>query len=244
MSRFYRLLFLGGFGLGGVAILLSLGFWQLDRMVWKRELIAAVAARAGEDPREATGRETQTASEHRSVRATGRYAAEPAQLRFLTSIKGVGPGFRLIAPFVLESGARIMVDRGFAPETVAPRHQPAPAPPEGPQELLGVLRWPNESSRFTPAPNRAEGIWFARDVASMAAALRAEPVLLVLSPPVSADGREPLPSAWPAPVQEKIDLPNNHLGYALTWFSLAAIWLAMSAFWAFKTRRTGGEAAA
>ena len=180
-----------------------------------------------------TGRETPSQDDHRAARATGRFLDEPPQLRYLTSVKGFGPGFRLISAFELESGERILVDRGFAPESAAPRGTPAPPPPDATTNVSGVLRWPNESSAFTPAPNLEDRIWFARDVAAMAAAMEARPVMLVLAPLRQA------PSGgvdWPAPIFENVSLPNNHLGYAVTWFALAAIWAAMTALWAFRSR--------
>lgn len=227
MSRGRRLLFLATFGLGGLALLLWLGVWQLDRLAWKQGLIAEIEARGAAAARPITGAETDAADNHRRALATGAFAPE-SPLRYLTSQKGLGPGFRLIHAFTLESGLRILVDRGFAPEAVAPRGGPAPAPPAGLQRLEGRLRWPREASFFTPDPNQAERLWFARDVASMADALDAAPLLLVLTPPEDGAAAPDAPR-WPEPRTEAIDLPNNHLGYAITWFALAAVWLVMSA---------------
>ncbi|MEL6979808.1 MAG: SURF1 family protein [Pseudomonadota bacterium] len=247
MTRSRRLLFLATFGLGGLALLLWLGFWQLDRLSWKQGLIAEIEARGEEASIRVTGTEIAARDDHRRAVASGAYAADEP-LRYLTSQKGVGPGFRLIHAFELESGVRILVDRGFAPEPIAPRGGAAPPPPSGPQRIEGRLRWPNERSSFTPDPNRADRLWFARDVPSMAAALGAAPVLLVEAPPPGAAPAAPSPNSgpmraapiaaqsWPQPRAEAIDLPNNHLGYAITWFSLAAVWLVMSAFLGFRRR--------
>lgn len=236
MTRGRRLLFLATFGIGGLAVLLTLGFWQLSRLEWKLGLIQEMEARRAAPALLVSGSETPKSDEHRAARALGRYDAAAPQIRYLTSSKSTGPGFRLIAAFELESGGRILVDRGFAPETAAPRGGAAPAPPTGPQTLEGRLRWPREASSFTPQPNRTDMVWFARDAAGMAEALETAPVLLVLnarSGPQGADAPR-----WPRPAPEAIELPNNHLGYAVTWFSLAAIWLAMSAILGFRTRST------
>lgn len=233
MITYRRLLFLLIIGGGGLATLLSLAFWQVDRLTWKRELNAEIAARSDAKPLQVTGRETLDQDDHRAARATGRYLDEPSQIRYLTSIKGFGPGFRLIAPFELENGERILIDRGFAPESAAPRGGPAPAPPASARSVAGVLRWPNEASAFTPEPNLQDRIWFARDVIAMAEALGARPVMLVQAPPTAAPAGN---VEWPAPIFEKVALPNNHFGYAVTWFSLAAIWAAMTALWVFRTR--------
>lgn len=228
MSSVRRLSFLLIFGLGGAAVLLALGFWQLDRLEWKRALIAEIEARAAAPVLEATGEETGERFDHRAAVAIGAYPPGAPQIRYLTSLKGAGPGFRLIAPFVLRNGTRILIDRGFAPEAEAPRGGAAPALPAGEQRIEGRLRWPQERSAFTPDPNLGEMLWFAREVPSMAAALNAAPVLLAQATPAAGAPR------WPKPMVESASLPDNHLGYAITWFSLAAIWVVMSAVFGFR----------
>lgn len=231
MSTTRRLAFLLVIGLGGLAVLLSLGVWQLERHAWKQELKASLGGRLEAAPTQVTGDETAATHDYRAASATGRFPPEAAVIRYLTSIKGVGPGFRLISPFELESGRRILVDRGFAPEPLAPRGGDAPSPPDGPAALQGALRWPDEASSFTPEPNREDALWFARDVASMAAALETEPVLLVLSAPAAETGD------WPRPQPVSLALPDNHFGYALTWFALAGVWVVMSGLFGFRKTR-------
>ena len=46
-----------------------------------------------------------------------------------------------------------------------------------------------------------------------------QPVLLVAKTPTAPPGAE-----FPIPLPVEIDLPNDHLQYAITWFSMAAIW--------------------
>lgn len=241
MSPARRIGFLLVFGLGGVALLVSLGVWQLQRLEWKRGLIARIEARAAAPALEATGRETREPFDHRAAIALGAYPEDAPQIRYLTSLKGLGPGFRLIAPFELRDGTRILIDRGFAPEAAAPRGGAAPAPPTGEQRIEGRLRWPNERSAFSPEPNREQMLWFAREVESMADALGTEPVLLVQEfrgqefQGQESRGEEGA-GAWPKPLPSAVSLPDNHLGYAITWFSLAVIWLVMTALFGFRRR--------
>lgn len=233
MGRGRRLWFVAIVGIGGVAALIALGVWQVQRLAWKTELIAGIRAQLDQPPQAATGDETAGTDNFTPAFALGRFDPDAPQIRYLTSIKGVGPGFRLIAPFILENGRTILVDRGFAPEALAPRGGATPPPPQGAVRLAGVLHWPRETSSFTPGPNLADRLWFARDVPSMASALGAEPVLLALSEaPSGADA--PDGADWPRPLSAGVDLPNDHLGYAITWFSLAAIWAAMTGALAFR----------
>lgn len=238
MTGWRRAAFLLIFGAGGLALLLTLGFWQLQRHTWKTGLISELQAQAAAAPTSILGSETADTHNNRAAAATGRFDADAPQIRFLSSVKGVGPGFRLIAPFILDDGVRILVDRGFAPEAAAPRGGAAPRPPVGRVALKGALRWPRETSAFTPDPNAGDRLWFARDVPSMSAHLKTAPILLVMSEPAAAVGPGVASAVddWPRPIAAVVDLPNNHLGYALTWFGLAAVWLVMAALLGFRTR--------
>jgi surfeit locus 1 family protein len=93
-------------------------------------------------------------------------------VRVLVSQKGQGARYRVISPF--ETGGRsILLDRGTMPtEGVPPLH-------EGPVAVTGNLHWPEEVDGFTPAPDLARNIWYARDVDALAAHLGTEPVLLI-----------------------------------------------------------------
>jgi len=95
--------------------------------------------------------------------------------------------------------------------------------------VVGALYWPDETDSFTPAPDRAANIWFARDLGAMAEALGTEPLLVVAESHPLGD--------WPKPLRLGVNLPNDHLGYAITWFSLALIWAVMGTMLALRERR-------
>lgn len=145
----------------------------------------------------------------------------------LVSQKDEGAGYRLIS--AMDTGARrVLVDRGFIPTAAD-----MPALPAGPVTITGNLQWPQETDSFTPAPDRDGNIWFARDVPVMAETLETEPVLIVARALSEGAG-----AVTPLPV-DTARIPNDHLQYAITWFSLAAIWLAMSFY--FLRRRAKPE---
>lgn len=200
------------FTLIGVAILVGLGVWQIQRLGWKEAMLADIAARIAADPVALPDAPAQDTDQYRQVAVEG--VLEPGVLPVLTSRQPDGPGFRVISPFRTATGRRLLVDRGFVPEALRDA-----VPPGGPVRLEGALFWPNETDGFTPPPDLARNTWFARDLDAMAAALGTEPLMVV--------ARAPLTGPWPDPQPISVNIANDHLAYALTWFSLAAIWAVM-----------------
>lgn len=199
-------------GLGGIAILLNLGFWQLRRLEWKQAILAEIETRIAAAPVALPAAPSQALHEFLAVRAEG--VIGTPELHVLISLKGEGPGYRIVAPFETE-GRRLLLDRGFVPDG----HQNDPHP-GGPAEVTGNLHWPDDRNSSTPDNDTAKNIWFARDLAAMAAALDTEPVLIVAASE-TGDGIRPLPVTTDG-------IPNDHLNYAITWFGMAAVWAGMT----------------
>lgn len=218
-----RSLFFVVIGAGGAAILLWLGFWQMQRLDWKLSVIDDIDARilAAPVPLPATPDPAKDA--YLPVEITGTLGAP--YLRILVSQKEIGAGYRIIS--ALDTGTRrVLLDRGFTPVA-----RTDITTPQGLVTVQGNLQWPQETDGFTPEPDLAENIWFARDVQAMAQALDAEPLLVVAKQPSFNDS-----PVSPLPV-DTAAIPNDHLQYAITWFSLAAIWIVMSLAFVLRARR-------
>lgn len=221
-----RVLFLLIFGVAGLGILLSLGAWQMRRLAWKEGLLAEIDSLITGAAMPLPAQPDPELDRYLPVRVNGEF--DPQELHVLVSVKMVGPGYRIIAPFVTDSGRRVLVDRGFV-STVAKLAARA----RGPLEVSGNLHWPDEIDGYTPEPDRNSNIWFARDVPAMAAALGTEPVLVI------ARSRTD-PGVTPLPV-DSAGIPNDHLQYAITWFGLALVWVAMTLLFLWRSRaRTKG----
>jgi surfeit locus 1 family protein len=205
------------FGLVGVAVLIGLGAWQVKRLAWKEALIARLEQRLATDPVALPSAPDPARDAFLRVRVSGRI--DGREVHVLTSLIPYGPGFRVIVPLRAESGRVVMADLGYVPEAL----KDAGGRRGGPVEVVGALYWPDETDAFTPAPDRAANIWFARDLGPMAEALGAEP-LLIIAESGSLGGGE-----WPKPLRLGVSLVNNHLQYAITWFLLALAWAVMSA---------------
>lgn len=222
-----RLAFLLTFGLGGAAILISLGIWQVQRLAWKEAVITDINTRIEAEPVALPQPLDLQRDAYLPVSVTGVLGAR--YLRVLVSQKQIGAGYRIIRP-MLREGGDIMIDMGFvsAAEADALMFEEGP-----PLTIVGNLQWPQETDGFTPAPDLGDNIWFARDVDAMAEALNTDPVLVVRRDAPQLGG--PL---TPMPVDTSL-IPNDHLQYAITWFSLSAIWLAMTAI--FLRRKSGAN---
>ncbi len=223
MRRYLSALILGA---GGVAILMSLGIWQVRRLVWKEGVIAAIEARIAAAPvaLEALGTPEAGRDLYRPVTITGRTTG--AELLVLSGRKGEGAGFEVIAAFETEAGARILLDRGFIPEAARDSERPPVA-----LSVTGNLHWPDEADSFTPPPDAKTGLWFARDVEAMSENVSTLP-LLVVARKVTGDGQ----GIVPVPVDTGT-IPNDHRGYAITWFSLAGVWAGMTGFLLWRIRQ-------
>ncbi len=223
-----RFLFLLVTGAGGVAMLLSLGLWQVRRLHWKEAILAAIEAQiaAPPVPLDALPAPDRGRDLYRPVTVAGRTTGREALV--LSGRKGEGAGFEVISAFETDAGRPILLDRGF----VAEAGRGGPRPPVA-LTVTGNLHWPEEADAFTPPPDPAAQIWFARDVPALAAALGTEPVMVVARE-VAGEAQ----GVVPVPVDASA-IPNDHRQYAITWFSLAVVWAGMTVFFLWRIRRRG-----
>ena len=217
------------FGVIGTAVLISLGMWQVQRLAEKEAGLAEIDRRIADAPVSLPDTPTQSDHKYLSVTASGAFLTP--ELHVLVGAKDLGAGYRLIQPFETQ-GRRILVDRGFIDLDAKDAIRPL-----GTAQVTGNLHWPDEVDSYTPAPDLQRDIWFARDVPAMAEALETEPVLLVVrqETPQSVSGLTPLPV-------DSTNVPNDHLQYAITWFSLALIWAGMTSYFVWRTGRTARAA--
>ncbi len=205
-------------GLIGAAILVALGTWQIQRLSWKSHILAEIDQKIAGDPQPLP--RVISPSEQRYMPVTMGGSIETGALFVLVSVKRRGPGWRVISPFTTDDGRRILLDRGF----VLTDAKDAPLA-TGPATVLGNMHWPDDRNSSTPDNDIANNTWFARDIQQMAEALDTEPLLVItreLSP--SDKGMTPLPV-------DSSGVANDHLQYAITWFSLAGIWILMTGVW-------------
>ncbi len=207
------------------AFLVSLGIWQLQRLAWKEGLIAQIEARAKAPPTPLPAPNQwpsldPQSYEYRHVELDGTLENDKEALVFRPSGGGLmqEPGYLVLTPLRLASGAYVIVNRGFVTEANKMPGARLAGQTEGPNHITGLMRQPESRNFFTPADNPATGQYFTRDPALIAAHFglsNAAPFN------IDADAAPLPPGGWPKGGATALAFPNNHLSYALTWFGLA-----------------------
>jgi surfeit locus 1 family protein len=216
-------------------LLLSLGAWQLNRKAWKDGLIQRIAARAEAPPLDLTDitpgmRDPASvpALDFSRVRATGTF--DHARELHLIAPQRQGAGWMVITRFDMADGP-VLVMRGVVPDDARDPARRPDGQTSGPIAIEGRIRAGEAAGWFTPANDVGRNVWFSRDLPAMQRAAgfalsnRTLPFFIELETPVP-------PGGLPRPQLEALNLRNDHLQYAITWFALAAVLVVMFAVWA------------
>jgi surfeit locus 1 family protein len=222
----------------GVAILIGLGVWQLERKAWKENLITTLTARLARAPEPLPApaswpRLKADVDEYVRVKFSAEFLAGEEALvytagsAFRPDVQG--PGYWVFAPARLADGAIVVIDRGFVPYEHKDAAARAAGVPNGVIDIVGALRWPEARGLFTPNDEPQHNVWYLRDPRAIAAAKKwsdAAPFYVEQESPVP-------PGGLPHPGKLAVNLPDNHLQYAITWFGLALGLTGVYGVWLF-----------
>ncbi|MFD0988376.1 SURF1 family protein [Methyloligella solikamskensis] len=206
------------------ALTVWLGVWQLQRLEWKRGLLAAIEERS-EGPPVALETVLEKAKdgediEYTRVTVDGRF--DHAREEYLYALDEGDPGWHVITPLETDEGSTVLIDRGFVPADKKAPEAREEGQLEGEVEVTGLVRQPQEPGPFTPDNEPARKQWFWRDLDGMRQAMfpdsgkRVAPFFIEVEP-------SDIPGGLPKGGQTNLTLPNNHLQYAWTWFCMAAV---------------------
>ena len=219
------------------ALFVVLGLWQWQRLGEKEALIATVASRMDRAPASlpaATGWATLDTDfyDYRPLTVTGTWLPEETVLVFtsLAAPRGrySGPGYWVMTALALPEGGTVIVNRGFVPQESATAFADGGATAAGVQTLTGVGRAPERSGSFTPGADVVRRIEWVRDPVRLARLL--DPDLAPVAP-IYLDLPAGEAGALPQGGETVVAFPNNHLGYAMTWFGFALLTPVLLAFW-------------
>lgn len=205
--------------LAGVAVLLALGTWQVQRLGWKTDQIKQMEARIAAPPIPLPAdidAATVEAREFTQVEITGVFRHEKEMI-VLARVRQGKAGSRVITPLETDDGRVVLVDRGWVPTGAEDPRERAAGQIEGLTTVNGLLRARQRTNLFTPENQPELNVWYSIDAAEMAkhAGVSAEPFYVEAGPAEN-------PGSLPIGGRPVLEIPNNHLQYAITWYALAA----------------------
>jgi surfeit locus 1 family protein len=224
------------FTLAAVVIMLGLGTWQVERLAWKNALIERIESglRAAPAPLPAEI-ENPADWDFRRVSATGRFLHDHELDLAARSMNGQ-IGYQIVTPLKRGDGSLVLVNRGWVPlDKRAPESRPEGLP-DGTVTVEGVARVPAERGWMQPDNDPAANMWFWYDVPRMAAQVgqagagAGEPLPVIIEA-----GDAPNPGGFPVGGRTNVNIANNHLQYAFTWYSLAVTLIVI--YFVFHWRR-------
>lgn len=212
----------GLIGLSGVLLLTGLGVWQLERRVWKLDLIQRVERQAHAPAVAAPGPSQWPGigdrDSYRHVEVSGHFRAGRDTL--VKAVTEHGSGSWVISPFQADGGFTVLINRGFVPDDAAQASWQVSDVPA--RTVTGLLRMTEPRGGFLRHNDPAAGRWYSRDVAAIAAAKALGTTApYFIDQDAGANARD-----LPIGGLTVLHFPNNHLVYALTWFSLALMLIA------------------
>jgi cytochrome oxidase assembly protein ShyY1 len=220
------------FALAAFFVLIGLGTWQIERKAWKEELIVMLDQRLTAAPAALPLRDQWPSldpvqDEFRRVSLQVQFLND-GEGRVYTSGSGLredikGPGYFAFTPARLPDGSVVVINRGYVSNPFPNASLRPIGMSESAVDIIGVMRWPEAPGWFVTAHDTASDLWFVRDQQGMAAAYGWGAVA-----PFYIDQEAPVPPGGvPRPAPLKVNLRNDHLQYAMTWYGLAVV-LAVS----------------
>ena len=230
--------------LGLMAAFVFLGSWQMARLDEKERLIQSVEQRSGLSPQELpplaewNGFDSPTWA-YRPVLVSGTYRPAETVLVFTSLVdqRGTygGPGYWVMTPLELATGGVVFINRGFVPQDSATAFASGGTAEPGLISLTGIARAPEQISSFTPAADPARRIDWVRTPSRLADTAGLSNATVA---PITIDLPAGPPGTLPQGGETVVNFPNNHLGYAITWFGFAALVPFLLAVWVRRERQS------
>jgi surfeit locus 1 family protein len=200
---------------------LSLGVWQMERREWKHHLLNRIAENQSgptlllgdllaHDPR---------VWEYGRVRVAGTFLHDKEFYLGARNRKNE-VGIQVITPLRTDNGMIVLFDRGWVPSAKKDPATRSEGQIAGKVELTGIVRLSQVQRQFAPDNVPDKNVWFHVDVPLMRKLAGGKPEQLLDSFFLEADAT-PNPGGLPIGGQTRIDIPDDHLQYALTWFGIA-----------------------
>jgi len=205
----------------GIVLFGWLGIWQVERLAWKRDLIARVESRIHAEPVAAPARASWATldlhdAEYRRVQVRGNFLHGRTTL--VDALTELGEGYWVLTPLQAPDGATFLINRGFITRSERAVADAVATRAEGEVQVTGLLRRTEPRGRVLRPNDPAQDRWFSRDVAAMAEARGLQEVA-----PFFIDAEATVDTKVPRGGLTVVHFRNAHFVYALTWFALAGL---------------------
>ena len=232
--------------LAALAGLIGLGLWQLERLAWKEALLARLTARVTAEPISlaAVERQWHTNGDVEYLHAVARGRFHHDQERYLYAPQPAGLGWHVYTPLEISPGRVLWVNRGWVDDAHKPPQRRALGLLAGETEVRGLIRGPLTPGMFTPANDAAGNVWYWPTLSEMTTSAFGAQAPDGLPFRLEVDQQPLPPGGLPRGGVTRLDLPNRHLEYALTWFALALALIGVYFVFARRRFRLGGASMA
>lgn len=216
-----------------LVLCLGLGIWQMERREWKRDILDRIAANQSAPPitLDALLKADPLRREYGKVSIAGVFLHDK-EFHLAARSRKDEVGMQIVTPVKTDRGAIVLFDRGWVPSQKKDPATRAEGQVTGRVELTGVLRRAQVQRQFAPDNAPDKNIWFHVDVPLMRQMAGGTPDPLLDTFFLEADAT-PNPGGLPIGGQTQLDIPNDHLQYAITWFliALALVGVYLSYHW-------------
>lgn len=197
-------------------LVIGLGTWQVLRLEWKSDLISAIRQELSTEARPLEPNLTlQGRYDYRHLALQGEFRHEK-ELHLAARYHRGQLGYHLLTPFILADGRVLLVNRGWVPQEKIDPAKRTETLTLGPQSFRAMAHAPSPRGLFTPENNAQKNMWFWIDLPAMREATGL-PLEAVVADAIAVEA----PGGLPVSATGKVEIQNDHLQYAITWFCLA-----------------------
>ena len=189
-----------------IILFCSLGTWQLYRLQWKQDLINQISEGLNSTPIQYSQNINKN---YQRVTLVGKYNFKNQIYLYNLNEKGQ-PGFDVITPFETLNKENVLINRGW----IKKEFKNNSAINSSSANIKGLLKESNRKNIFTPNNDLKENIWFSinlNEIQKMTGKKFNKFIVYLEDEKIDT----------PKPKEITIDLPNNHLKYAITWYSIS-----------------------
>ena len=198
-------------------ILLCLGTWQVYRLNWKTNLIKEFNDKFNDVPLTLNEVEKNYLNfKYRRIKVNGTFDHEN-EIHLIGKTYEGSAGFHIVTPLIMNNEKTVLINRGWVPKKYLNKNSRKFTLLEGKVNLIGIIKFPQEKGMFVPDNEPENGFWFTINPEEIFTYIKIKGEKNFYIDLLRSDTKLILPIA----IDGKIDLPNNHLQYAFTWFSLA-----------------------